>query len=397
MFCLIGLLSLLLAVKAFEEECPSAELQIISLREDLPPIITDPPRKETLNVLNDATRHVPTGAQYLWHMNNGDLNDPSWTGSVYDALLQAYNNHADVTLVPDDIWVTVMLVFSRYVNEHAEAMRDRFVEFAGKRGLWVDKWTGDDEGWPEFIEEMIQRIQANTKQGVIPILEANFTTTTSISRTVSNIVIMDAFKRYFDYEGGVPWCGIRRVRFAGTLGDWHELPFKLQKLGNLTGPGWFMDTYVPGLLPVLGKFVETYEGKVDNEFWDKVLDITHERSGCVSYTYVSGWVLALYGKSGTVNPDSLETQYMAEVPVKWKNKQTGAERDLGVRSGFTGLIKEDGSYRPQLSVIVFDQTRRKHIEAAWERRKVEAAAEGKWLIGEPDWEGDDEISMVENR
>lgn len=34
-------------------------------------------------------------------------------------------------------------------------------------------------------------------------------------------------------------------------------------------------TYIDGLLPILDQFIQTYEGNVDHQFWNTVMDIKH--------------------------------------------------------------------------------------------------------------------------
>jgi len=35
------------------------------------------------------------------------------------------------------------------------------------------------------------------------------------------------------------------------------------------------DTYIDGFLPILDQFIETYQGNVDHQFWNTVMDIEH--------------------------------------------------------------------------------------------------------------------------
>jgi hypothetical protein len=35
------------------------------------------------------------------------------------AFLDAYNNHGDVKITPDDIWISIMIYFSKYVSNNA--------------------------------------------------------------------------------------------------------------------------------------------------------------------------------------------------------------------------------------------------------------------------------------
>lgn len=40
-------------------------------------------------------------------------------------------------LSPDDVWITIMLFFSKYVNDHSEELRHAFVSHEGKKKLEV--------------------------------------------------------------------------------------------------------------------------------------------------------------------------------------------------------------------------------------------------------------------
>jgi hypothetical protein len=55
----------------------------------------------------------------------------------FSAFLNAYNRHGDVKITPDDVWITIMLYFSKYVNNNAEQLRHAFVSHEGKKKLTV--------------------------------------------------------------------------------------------------------------------------------------------------------------------------------------------------------------------------------------------------------------------
>lgn len=40
-------------------------------------------------------------------------------GGFLQAFGDAYINHGDVKITPDDIWITILLYFSRYVNDYS--------------------------------------------------------------------------------------------------------------------------------------------------------------------------------------------------------------------------------------------------------------------------------------
>jgi hypothetical protein len=45
----------------------------------------------------------------------------------FDAFYSAYSTHGDVKVTPDDVWLVIVLYFSKYVNENAEQLRSAFV------------------------------------------------------------------------------------------------------------------------------------------------------------------------------------------------------------------------------------------------------------------------------
>ena len=67
----------------------------------------------------------------------------------------------------------------------------------------------------------------------------------------------------------------------GTLEDWNLLRSKTAQLKNFTQPNRddSFSSYIDGLLPILDQFIQTYQGNVDNQFWNKVMDMEHVGDG----------------------------------------------------------------------------------------------------------------------
>jgi hypothetical protein len=134
---------------------------------------------------------------------------------------------------------------------------------------------------------MRSKIGEHVKNNVIDLLTSNFSTTGSVEGFLSSACIMRTFKKYFDYTQRVCGCGIRNVHFMGTLDDWKLLRKKAEELKMFTLPSQSQYSsnkdfrvYLDGVLPILDQFIRTYEGDVDNNFWDKIFDYTK--------VYVSG-------------------------------------------------------------------------------------------------------------
>jgi len=89
---------------------------------------------------------------------------------------------------------------------------------------------------------------------------------------MSTAVIMNTYQKYFDYGRCIPLCGIQNVHFGGNLQDWKTLITKTENLMEYDVNGK-LKSYVKNVVPILEKFVETYEGKVDLTFWNKVVNM----------------------------------------------------------------------------------------------------------------------------
>ena len=129
--------------------------------------------------------------------------------------------------------------------------------------------------WNAFFESMRIEISKNVKNDVVSVLTANYSTTGKVESVLSCATIMNAFKNYFTYGLLMSSCGIRKVHFLGTLDDWLLLQEKTKQLKTFTMLNDEFSTYIDGLLPILNEFIKTYQGKVDNQFWDKIFNVEH--------------------------------------------------------------------------------------------------------------------------
>ena len=53
------------------------------------------------------------------------------------SFLHPYNQHGDVLLVPDDVWIAISLFLAQYIDSNAEKLRHKFVKHEGKKDLVV--------------------------------------------------------------------------------------------------------------------------------------------------------------------------------------------------------------------------------------------------------------------
>ncbi len=294
--------------------------------------------------------------QILCYEENIESTCSGHSNNFFSAFLRAYNKHEDVVLSPVDTWLMVCFIFSKYVNDNAEQMRKLFVSHEGKKMLTVTTENELEESqWDEFFTLMMKEVKANTKNNICDMLSSNFSVTTRVENILSVMTVMDSFKKYFDYGRCIPCCGINNVHFEGTLNDWNMLLTKTKKLKEYDVNG-NLNKYIDNLLPVLHKFIETYNGNVDVDWWNKIMNITHGRIGSGSTSYVSGWILKFLNHQDKVDIGDI-SNYNIDVPVKLDNRLTGVKKMVNLVGGFSGVNKSvingNNAYRPQMSMIVF--------------------------------------------
>ncbi len=209
------------------------------------------------------------------------------------SVLDAYNDHHNLILRPDDVWQAILTQFSFYVNANAEALRDNFVDFQGKKGLVVEipgsLYTAN---YGTFAKRMVdEEIPKNLKDATVTDwLFPNFTTTTDTDRVVAAVSIMSTLQAYFSY-GCCLSCGIPKVTLLGTVQDWQTLRKKIDGLlqYEVSGhrDGLVMEKWHGLLKKVIDGFVASAEGNPDLSFWDTVASM---ESGGSGPTYLSGWL-----------------------------------------------------------------------------------------------------------
>lgn len=304
--------------------------------------------------------------------------DTSSVGCFAHALKHAYNNHLDFILSPDDIWMIVSLKFAKYMDENAEKVRKLVVDHEGKIELTVtDNHLDGQSRWDDFFLQMKDNIGAHTNNNIVDTLMTNFTSSTLTTQILSISSIMHSFQKYFSYGRCIPLCGIRNIYFMGEVADWLKISDKLDKLNIYPG----FETYVSNVKPIIVKFLDSIQGNIDVDWWNRMFNAESGRLGSGSTTYISGWILNLYGltdvtlieqavynavkstkvstKTGKYEMHDLDLEKIY-VPVKVDDKSDSSKSGtVYIIGGFYGYNLTNGMIRPAMSVrIVSDLTTR---------------------------------------
>lgn len=206
--------------------------------------------------------------------------------SLLTAIQGAFYEHLPLRLTPDVIWITLVRGFALHVQESAEVLRHRFVNHSGKQKISVqrnDFLPGEENPWPEVFDEFSDQIRERTG-GMTDLVQADFSTTGPTEKAVSNLMVMDTFKSYFEYEMRAG-CGIPRITLDGELDDWRRLRERARRFAEFGLEDW-----IAALEPILEQFERAKGGDVDVSFWKSMFRYNSGSGPAV----MTGWANVLF-------------------------------------------------------------------------------------------------------
>ena len=193
--------------------------------------------------------------------------------ACFEGFLTAFDKHYSLVLSPDMIMLLISQAVATHINENAEKLRDRLVDFEGQRVLKIEM-RGDlleqEEAWDWIIPAFSDSIDKNMKAGLSDLMVCDFSTTGLVERISSQITMMESVKKFFKYVIVGSGCGIPDITLLGTPDDWKNIRSRLSRLDDLE-LGWWREE----LEPVLDEFVNASEGNINRKFW---LDMVNEYS-----------------------------------------------------------------------------------------------------------------------
>ncbi|WP_437991049.1 DUF4419 domain-containing protein [Sorangium sp. So ce145] len=206
--------------------------------------------------------------------------------ALAQAAHDAFYLHHPLVLSPDAVWLCLAQGFAHHVALNAEALRGRFVRHQGKEKLVIvrpDFFLGQPNPWPEAFTAFSEQIAAHVGR-LRDLIVADFSTTGAVERAASEVVLMDAFQPYFEYEM-LCGCGIPAITLLGSADDWKSVRRRAAMLSEFGLEAW-----TDALLPVLDEVVRTAEGHVDPGFWRSFF---RYQSGS-GPSELTGWILVLF-------------------------------------------------------------------------------------------------------
>lgn len=280
-------------------------------------------------------------------------NHPFWK-----TVRVAYERHRPLILSPDMIWLLISQGFANHVNFNSEEMRPFFVDFEGKRTLKTESLITDNLTWEDIFAIFSPEIAKYTGNELIDILRADFTTTTDVSRTVSEITIMGTFQSYFEFVHSMSVCGIPEITLEGTSEDWERVLAKAQSLKK-----YKLEWWIDEIEPILEKIIQSSKGNIDPNFWRKIFKI-HDPMMCGEPRIVDGWIVKFFpyyatGKRCDLKTLALDADLVSEIHrvdlnFTQVNVSDTITVPLEIWAGFMGVkqCKETMALKPEIGWLI---------------------------------------------
>ena len=219
--------------------------------------------------------------------------------ACFEGILTAFDKHYSLVLSPDIIWLLISQGIATQINENAEKLRDRLVDFEDRKTLKIEYIGSDllehEEHWDWIIPTFSDLIDKNMKSQFSDLMVCDFSTTGTLERVTSQITMMESVKKFFKYEVHLIGCGIPDITLLGTPDDWKEIRSRISRLDDFD-LGWWRKE----LEPVIDEFVNASEGNLNRKFWLDMVDQYSPEKRTQAFCGSSGIIPAQYNGWFTV-------------------------------------------------------------------------------------------------
>ena len=328
-------------------------------------------------------------------MYNFNLDDNTFYNferkSLIQGLILAYKNHYPIVVSPDMIWILILQGYCRFMEKYSEKVRQKYVNFNGKKTLKVKKIgifpeDASKETWQEIIDNFIEGIKYEIGGEIISNLQSDFTTTEEVTLATSQATIMSAMKNYFNYELGMGGCGISSITLEGTIEDWEKIKTKLKFLSK---KDFGLDWWFKHLIPIIDKVIMTKryytkENNINNEitkFWKDMIRIKEERKDFYDPFTINGWIIKFIPDLSNGEPKMFNEMKKEDIPdqimscplelIVYNLDRTKTIHKCRLESGFYGMSqnKKNYSVRPVIGYALLSE--KKTILPMTKNEKIE--------------------------
>lgn len=276
----------------------------------------------------------------------------------FRCVVKAYAEHRPLIISPDVVWMVICQGFTRYLKAHLDQLRPQIVDHDGKIDLVVQSefdLLSDKADWSGLMDGFVSNIRNHTKDGIADVLFADFSTSGTVEKIASGVMLMEAMDSFFKYESFWAGCGIPSITLKGTPDDWRNVLAKAEKLEK-----YGLEKWLNSLKPILTEFVNAAEGKPKKAFWQDIVKkrkVDRLEGGLCNpkkNTRLNGWLLKFFpNDEGQTRKDIAHASSMpseiGHVEFKYKvlDPLTGdviSETPLEIWAGIIGAHEDMETY-----------------------------------------------------
>ena len=301
--------------------------------------------------------------------------------SLIQGLIEAYKNHYGIVVSPDWFWLLIMQGYSRFMEKYFESVRERIINFSGKKELNVLRINVSPKNcpkdvWDGIIQEFINNIETHVGKDFIKNLEGDFSTTTPVTKITSQVTIMSAMKEYFTYKVTMIGCGISSITLEGSVEDWTKIKSKLEFLAS-KGLKW----WTTFLIPIVNNIIATKiylsshkkPSKEIKEFWKGMIRL--KGTGDMYDPHmINGWIIQLIPNLKNNQPTLYNELSETDVPdqilscpmeLTWIPNPCFPDKKIiyncSFASGFYGMVQDKNNFnvRPVIGYAIVAEEEKK--------------------------------------
>ena len=259
------------------------------------------------------------------------------------------------------IWLLILQGYSKFMEKYSELVRERYVNFEGKKTLCVNRYgifpkKATKEIWRGIIQEYVDKIESNVGKEIISNLKSDFSTTNFVTLTTCQVSIMSAMKEYFTYKLLMGGCGISSITLEGSLEDWQKIKSKLEFLSTKALKWW-----TKHLIPIIDNIIKTKEyydknNKINQnlkEFWKDMIRVKG-KGDLYDPHMINGWIIKFIPDYSEEKPklfeEILETNVPDQIiscPLELTVLNLNGTKSIykcDVTSGFYGMVQDEQNF-----------------------------------------------------
>ncbi|MDD4923042.1 MAG: DUF4419 domain-containing protein [Bacteroidales bacterium] len=314
------------------------------------------------------------------HQDLSLVNCPN--NGLIQTIQECYDNHRPLILSPDIIWLAICQGVAIHVNQNFDSLKN--ILFINDKPDQIvvrnDSLEKGAKHWAKLLDGFSEETKKYTKEDFYSFFVPEFSSTTPIEKTAYQVTLLETYKKGFQYVGD-SGCGIPSITLKGKREDWQKMLHQLVMLRKIGLSDW-----AETLNPIIKEFVNVYDGKTNNQFWQNIYKNAFEYNAF----YISGWIIKLFpyvkvlegrvGYEAKLNADimieklipnkllngddyllsTLSTDNfpsgIAKINILWKNHFYESTHDMEVLAGFFAMKQYgDKSLEPFISWAICEK------------------------------------------